>query len=182
MLLIASWLIRITRNCQTLNPPNNHSSPKEKEFIMPLTFFPSRFSKVKSLTAIKFLLHILIYFSLQLGNVSKNVFWCSLLSLFAIHKENIWSYFFYPFWIWNLCYFSFSVFYFLEGLRQMISVKPLIFRGLNGKDQMPSADMWQHRGRGWRWRQNSRNSRHFSAKTTQKEYGFTLLEASRLGR
>lgn len=58
------------------------------------------------------------------------------VATFSIHSE------------FETCYFSFSVFYFLEGLRQMISVKPLIFRGLNGKDQMPSADMWQHRGRG----------------------------------
>lgn len=134
MLLIASWLIRFIRNSHTLNPPNNHFSPKRRIYYT-INFFPRRFSKVKSLTAIKFLLHILIYFSLQLGNVSKTYFgvlYCRYLSFikkifvatYSIHSE------------FETCVtFSFS-----SG-RSEISIKSLGFWGLNGKDQMPSADV-----------------------------------------
>lgn len=69
MLLIASWLIRFTRNCQTLKPQIIISHNKR---IYCAINFLAGFPKVKSLTAVKLLLHILIYFSLQLGNVSKS--------------------------------------------------------------------------------------------------------------
>lgn len=83
---------------------------------MPLTFFPSRLSKVKPLTAIKFLLHILIYFSLQLGNIPKMYFgvpYCHYLpfiektfvATYSIHSE------------FETCVTSFSVFILFWNVR-----------------------------------------------------------------
>lgn len=105
MLLVASWLIRFTRNFQTLKPQIIISH--KKSIYYAINFVPSRFSKVKSLTAIKLLLHILIYFSLQLGNVSKTYFGVLCCHCFSYIKKNICSHLFHPLLFWNLCHFPF---------------------------------------------------------------------------
>jgi len=94
MLLIVSWLIRFTINCQTLKPQIIISH--KKRIYDAINFVPSRFSKVKSLTAMKLLLHILIYFSLQLGNVLKTYFGVLYCHYFTYIKKNICSYLFHP--------------------------------------------------------------------------------------
>lgn len=99
---------------------------------MPLTFFLSRFSKVKSLTAINFLLHILIYFSLQLGNFSKMYFgalYCHYLPF--IEKIFVATYPI-PSELETCVSFPF-LFFFCSGRSE--TIKSLVCRGLNGKDR-----------------------------------------------
>jgi len=64
MLLIAGWLIRFIRNFHTFKNPSNHFSQKRKIYYV-INYVLSRFSKVKSLTALKVLLCAFIYFSLR---------------------------------------------------------------------------------------------------------------------
>lgn len=77
MLLIASWLIRFTRNCQTLKPQIIISHNKR---IYCAINFLAGFPKVKSLTAVKLLLHIL--FLPPVRKCLEELFWSSPLSFF----------------------------------------------------------------------------------------------------
>lgn len=99
MLLIASWLIRFTRNCQTLKPQIIISHNKR---IYCAINFLAGFPKVKSLTAVKLLLHIL--FLPPVRKCLEELFWSSPLSFFMHKNNNICVYVFNSLSVWNLCH------------------------------------------------------------------------------
>lgn len=136
-LLIASWLIRFTRNCQTLKPQIIISH--NKRIYCAINFFPSRFSKSEITNCCK---TFIAYFNLFLPPVRKclkELFWSSPLSLFLCIKNNICVYLFNPLSVWNLCHsgtvkgkssLSLSA---PKGQRQEKSIKILVFRVWMGR-------------------------------------------------
>lgn len=136
-LLIASWLIRFTRNCQILKPQIIISH--NKRIYCAINFVPSRFSKSEITNCCK---TFIAYFNLFLPPVRKclkELFWCSLLSLFLCIKNNICVYLFSLLWLWNLCHSgtvrgkSSVLLSAPKGQGQEKSIKILVFRVWMGR-------------------------------------------------